>query len=676
MTHGGRAGRKCRKRKKEGAWTEAPPGESAPIFPAAAWEPGTPPSRAAAAAAAAEEEMSVMFEDISVHFSQEEWGYLDEGQKELYREVMKENYETLISLEIDCRMIEPEISRVKQEEELRVLHPQESGGREVIHSYTETLTRGGTRKCPRRSSRDKGGARRGARGRGRRRRPASAEDRPAKGGSSEDPNNPPAQVAQPPDAPRRQENNGPAVPVAPGEQQVSPGGARSAPAGWAQKNALREEPGPTPHPDGSAASFWFLLIDHFILRKLKNCTEKEADRRGVREDWSVSSSELLAFIAVLYIRGATRAKGLELDSLWSDDWGIPFCRSAMSRHRFREILKYLSFDEVPTRAERLRVDEKLALLPAIWSRFIRNVQMCYRAGSCVAAEEQLFPLKASCQFLQSMPSRPARYGRKSWLPAPKDSKYLLNGFSCLGKDDPKLLELQANTARKVTCANFFASLSLAHSLKRGRPGLAGMVDCERREVPAEVESSHEVLPTTQGSKKGDAPVPTHQGEAANKDWILLTSTQPEAESEPGSGPCHNKAKSGVEMIDQMAWKYSVRMASRRWPVHPFYSMLDLAAINAWILYKSVTSVKISRRDFILKLGKELAEENITSRNRAAAPAEDLTDVPATDSTLRSCQVKRACNKARSPNQCRLCRKVVCKKCIARKSFICVDCTDK
>nr|XP_033788501.1 oocyte zinc finger protein XlCOF6-like isoform X2 [Geotrypetes seraphini] len=45
--------------------------------------------------------MQVAFEDVAIAFTQEEWRYLDAEQKELYWEVTKENYETLMSLGLE-----------------------------------------------------------------------------------------------------------------------------------------------------------------------------------------------------------------------------------------------------------------------------------------------------------------------------------------------------------------------------------------------------------------------------------------------------------------------------------------------------------------------------------------------------------------------------------------------
>lgn len=57
----------------------------------------------------------------------------------------------------------------------------------------------------------------------------------------------------------------------------------------------------------------------------------------------------------------------------------------------------------------------------------------------------------------------------------------------------------------------------------------------------------------------------------------------------------------------MARRYSTRAAARRWPVHVFCNILDLAAINAWIIYRRLTGEEMNRHAFLRQLAEELQE---------------------------------------------------------------------
>ena len=51
-----------------------------------------------------------------------------------------------------------------------------------------------------------------------------------------------------------------------------------------------------------------------MISLVQNCTNVEARRVLSNKDWNVSRSELLAFIALLYVRGAYGGRNIPLES--------------------------------------------------------------------------------------------------------------------------------------------------------------------------------------------------------------------------------------------------------------------------------------------------------------------------------------------------------------------------
>ena len=137
---------------------------------------------------------------------------------------------------------------------------------------------------------------------------------------------------------------------------------------------------------------------------------------------------------------------------------------------------------------------------------------------------------------------------------------------------------------------------------------------------------------------------------------------------------YNSTKFGVDVLDQMARQYSVKAASRRWPVQVFYNILDLAGVNAWVLFKEVTGNTITRRDFLLQLATELSDTYAAARRREQVQHDDDEEYVEPAMKRRKCQVS-FCKGNKTNNTCVKCKKAVCGVCTARVMTrnVCMKC---
>ncbi|XP_034533106.1 LOW QUALITY PROTEIN: uncharacterized protein LOC117807812 [Notolabrus celidotus] len=293
-------------------------------------------------------------------------------------------------------------------------------------------------------------------------------------------------------------------------------------------------------------------------------------------------------------------------------------------------MRYLRFDRREDRQACL-CNDKFALMSEVWDGFVSNSIACYKPGACITVDEQLFPTKARCRFTQYMANKPDKFGITFWLAADVETRYFLNGFPYLGKDDTrpahqrlgdsvvmKLVEPYVGQGRNVTTDNFFTSLNLVKKLLQKNTSLVGTMNKARRELSPSVRVQSAERFATTILKHERATLTVYQGKPRKSVALLSTmhptvSIRSDRKRKPETVTYYNVTKVGVDVLDQMALQYTIKGGTRRWPVAVFYNILDMAVINAHVLFKAAPRAPFREEPSSLSLQSNFEKNTCMSR---------------------------------------------------------------
>lgn len=140
---------------------------------------------------------------------------------------------------------------------------------------------------------------------------------------------------------------------------------------------------------------------------------------------------------------------------------------------------------------------------------------------------------------------------------------------------------------------------------------------------------------------------------------------------------YNSTKGGVDMVDEYKARYSVARTSNRWPLTLFFTLLNIAGINSFIILKhNIRQFDMFRRKFLQTLSKELSRNYLLERlqlenlprqlkrniREITGTAEERNPPPSgEDEGPGRCHLCDWKKNRKSKKRCNVCRHFICKE---------------
>ncbi|GBP79127.1 PiggyBac transposable element-derived protein 4 [Eumeta japonica] len=184
----------------------------------------------------------------------------------------------------------------------------------------------------------------------------------------------------------------------------------------------------------------------------------------------------------------------------------------------------------------------------------------------------------------------------------------------------RLSENIYNTGRNITCDNFFTSIPLINKLEsQHKLTVIGTIRKNKRELPKHfTEIRGRAEKSSLFGHRGNCSLVSYVPKKG-KNVLLVSSMHDDAQINEDTGKPeiimdYIRTKGGVDSVDKMCETYNVARGTNRWPMVIFYSLMNVAGINTFIIYlQNNPNKKISRRVFLEALAYDLINPQLRRR---------------------------------------------------------------
>ncbi|CAF1454756.1 unnamed protein product [Rotaria sordida] len=409
-------------------------------------------------------------------------------------------------------------------------------------------------------------------------------------------------------------------------------------------NIMKTKPGPVTVIQTMMDAFKLFLTDE-ILNEVVLQTNKYAkrymDQRNQRQlndaanqtklkKWKeLDRTELEAFLGLLIQAGVGHASHTSVTELWDISKSPPIYHATMSLERFKDLLRFLRFDDRQLRDK----FDRLAPIRTIFECFVKQLPQHFIPSENLTIDEQLVPFRGRCSFVQYMPKKPSKYGLKFWVLCDVDSRYVLALELYTGKIGNVIqrnlatnvvlrlvdqLPNKVKQGRNVTYDRFFSDFHLAQALLERKMTSLGVVNHKRCFIPNELKVIRNDLYSSWFYFAGQTMILSYQAKQKKPPVILLSTLHdfPEILDDEKKLPAmihdYNQTKIGVDVVDQCINNYTARRISRRWSLMVFFNMIDIAAINAMTIWLCQNPEWNNRKKHIRRLFLEQLSKSLTN----------------------------------------------------------------